>query len=312
VPAIEAEKVERARKLLVNALRRPAAEGAKALEGLTRELEEALGGPRETWSVPVIRALFDALIEEQGARRRSPAHEARWLNFAGFCLRPGFGATLDFDRVASMWKVFLEGPAHAGKESVDVEWIVAFRRIAGGLNRGQQESLFSRFQAQLLGLKKVERQELAELWRLAASLEHLPPKKKKQLGDLLIDQIEKGRAPPRWGPWALGRLGGRSPLYGPLDRLVGPDVAASWLSRLLAVDKTDEETTFACVQLARRTGDRSRDVPDDLRARARAWLLKKGVHARALRPLDEVVQVELRTESDFYGDSVPIGLVLTQ
>ncbi len=301
--------VERARKHAVSRFKKPASE-ARALEGLAKELEDILGGTRETWPVPVIRALFDALMEDQGARRRSPAHEARWLNLVGFCLRPGFGATLDFDRVGSMWKVFLEGPAHPGKEAVDLEWLVAFRRIAGGLKPGQQEALFSRIQPQLLGHKKADKQQLAELWRLAASLELIPPKKKRQLGDLLVEQIEKGKAPPRWGPWALGRLGGRAPLYGPLDRLVPPDAAASWLSRLMATDARGDEATFACVQLARRTGDRSRDVPDDLRARARAWLEARRVDTRTLRPLDQVVQTELRTESDFYGDSVPIGLVL--
>ncbi|MCO5169956.1 MAG: hsp70 family protein [Planctomycetes bacterium] len=306
---VDPERVERARKHAVSRFRKPASE-ARALEGLGKELEEILGGPRETWPVPVIRALFDALMEDQAARRRSPAHEARWLNLVGFCLRPGFGATLDFDRVGSMWKVFLEGPAHPGKEAVDLEWLVAFRRVAGGLKPGQQEAILSRIQAQLLGQKKADKQELAELWRLVASLELIPPRRKRQLGDLLVEQLERGKAPPRWGPWALGRLGGRAPLYGPLDRLVPPDVAAGWLSRLIATDARGDEAVFACVQLARRTGDRSRDVPDDLRARARAWLERRGVDARTLRPLDEVVQAELRTESDFYGDSVPIGLVL--
>jgi molecular chaperone DnaK (HSP70) len=308
---VDPEKVDRARKHAIARFRKPASD-ARALEGLGKELEDILGGTRETWSVPVIRALFDALLEDQAARRRSPAHEARWLNLAGFCLRPGFGATLDFDRVGSMWKVFLEGPAHPGKEAVDVEWLVAFRRLAGGLKAGQQEALFARVQAQLLGQgqRKADKQELAELWRLVASLELLPAKRKRALGDVLVDQIAQGKAPPRWGPWALGRLGGRAPLYGPLDRLVGPEVAAGWLERLIATSVTGDEATFACVQLARRTGDRSRDVPDELRARARAWLERRGVEARALRPLDEVVQAELRTESDFYGDSVPMGLVL--
>lgn len=307
---VDPERVDRARKHAASRFKKPASE-ARALEGLGKELEDILGGTRETWPVPVIRSLFDALVEgDQAARRRSPAHEARWLNLVGFCLRPGFGATLDFDRVGSMWKVFLEGPAHAGKEAVDLEWLVAFRRIAGGLKPGQQEALFSRIQAQLLGHKKADKQELAELWRLAASLELIPPKKKRQLGDLLVEQIEKDKAPPRWGPWALGRLGGRAPLYGPLDRLVPPDAAARWLTRLMGSGARGDEVAFACVQLARRTGDRSRDIPDDLRARARAWLEERRVDARTLRPLDEVVQTELRTQSDFYGDSVPIGLVL--
>ena len=303
--------LERARKQVITALRLPAAEAARPLEQVAKELEETLGGAREGWPVPLIRALFDVLLEERGARRRSPAHEARWTNLAGFCLRPGFGSALDFGRVSAMWKVYLEGMAHPGKDAVRLEWWVAFRRIAGGLHRGQQETLFAPLQPYLLGHKHdVSKQELAEMWRLAANLEHLAPKKKRQLGDLLVDLLVKGKAPPRWGPWALGRLGGRVPLYGPLDRLVPAEVAADWLLRLLGLEDGGAEASFAVVQLARLTGDRARDVPPELRARALELLRGQGADARALRPLEEVVTSEVRTQAEFYGDSVPIGLVL--
>ena len=303
--------LEKARKHLITAFRIPAAEAARPLEQLGKELEELLGGAREGWPVPVIRNLFDLLLEERGARRRSPAHEARWTNLAGFCLRPGFGAALDFGRVSAMWKVWLEGMAHPNKDAVRLEWWVAWRRIAGGLHRGQQETLFAPVQPYLLGHKHdVSKQELAEMWRLAANLEHLAPKKRRQLGDLLLDQLRRGKAPPRWGPWALGRLGGRVPLYGPLDRLVPADVAAGWLERLLELDLSGPEATFACVQLGRLTGDRARDVPAELRAKALARLSATGVDPRSLRPLEAVVESEVRTQAEFYGDSVPFGLVL--
>jgi hypothetical protein len=304
------EALEKAKRHLATALRRPAGE-ARALESLSKELEELLGGAREAWPVPVIRALYDALIEETAARRRSPQHEARWLNLAGFFLRPGFGAAVDFDRVSRLWKVFLEGPVHGNKEAVALEWLVTFRRVSGGLKPGQQEALFAKVQPKLLGHEKGDRQEVAELWRLAASLELLGPKKKKQLGDLLLEQLEKGKGPPRWGPWALGRFGGRAPLYGPLDRLVPAEVAGDWAGRLAALDLKGDEVVFGLVQLVRRTGDRSRDVPDLARMQARQRLERLGVEPRALRPLDEVVATETRIESEFYGDSVPVGLVIS-
>jgi len=307
---VSPDALEKAKRHLLTALRRPAGE-ARALESLSKELEELLGGAREAWPVPVIRALYDALIEETAARKRSPQHEARWLNLAGFFLRPGFGAAVDFDRVARLWKVFLEGPVHGNKEAVALEWLVTFRRVSGGLKPGQQEALFAKIQPKLLGHERGDKQEVAELWRLAASLELLGPKKKKQLGDLLLEQLEKGKGPPRWGPWALGRFGGRVPLYGPLDRLVPADVAGGWAERLAALGLKGDEVVFGLVQLVRRTGDRSRDVPDLSRMQARAALEKLGVEPRALRLLDEVVTTETRIESEFYGDSVPVGLVIS-
>ncbi len=313
---IDPERVDKAIRLLKTALDLPAADAQRPLEKLGRELEEALGASREGWPVPVIRALFDALLEVKETRKRSAFHEARWWNLAGFCLRPGFGATLDEFRVSEAWKLYLEGMAHPRRDSVVLEWVVAWRRLSGGLNRGQQETLFSPVQPILLQgqARGASKQLLAEYWRLAASLEHLSPKKKRQLGEALIELLEKGKAPPRWGPWALGRLGGRAPLYGPVDRLVSAEVAAAWLGRLLRIDpRRGGDSVFAIVQLARLTEDRARDVPGELRQRALAALERRGIDARTLRPLREAVtSAELRTQTEYYGDSVPMGLVLRE
>ena len=308
---IDPAKVQAAQAQLQEVLQQPASHGQRELERLGKALEETLGSAREGWSVPVIRALLDALLEVRSTRQRSPSHEARWLNLVGFCLRPGFGATLDDFRINEVWKVHLEGMLHPKKDAVRLEWAVAFRRIAGGFTRGQQETIFSPIQPFVLGRRRgASRQLLAEYWRLAASLEHLTPKKKKTLGDLLISQLEEGKAPPRWGPWALGRLGGRVPLYGPVDRLVSAEVAGEWLRRLLACELSGGELVFAAVQLARLTDDRTRNVAEAERSKAIAFLESRQVEARTLRPLREVVTAEVRTQQEFYGDSVPMGLVL--
>jgi hypothetical protein len=312
--AVAPERVEAAKAVLRKTFRLTAKEAQRPLEGIGKLLEEALDGAREGWPVPVIRTLFDVLLEEQETRKRSAFHEARWLNLAGFFLRPGFGASLDPFRMSELWKVQLAGMQHKKANAVRLEWIVAFRRVAGGLNQGQQETLFSPVHPQLLGRKKnkTSKQELAEYWRLAASLEYVNAKKKRQLGAHLLDLISKGKAPPRWGPWALGRLGGRVPLYGPLDRLVAANVAARWLDTLLELKSKGGETVFAFVQLARLTGDRARDVSPELRAKVLAHLESLGVDARVRRPLEEVVVSEIQTQQEFYGDSLPIGLVLSR
>lgn len=308
---IDPGKVEVAQRQIQDTIQLSASHGQRALERLGKELEETLGSAREGWSVAVIRALLDSLLEVRDARKRSPAHEARWLNLVGFCMRPGFGATLDDFRINEIWKVHLEGMFHPKRDAVRAEWAVCFRRIAGGFTRGQQETIFSPIQPFVLGRKRgASRQLLAEYWRLGASLEHLTPKKKKILGDLMIAQLEAGKAPPRWGPWALGRLGGRVPLYGPVDRLVSAEVAGGWLERLIRCKIKGREATFAAVQLARLTDDRARNVGEEQRTKAKVYLKNLKVEAHTLRPLEEVVVSEVRTEQEFYGDSVPMGLAL--
>ena len=70
------------------------------LQTLTRDLETLLEARRDEWSMMTTRALFDALVEVAADRKKTADHEQRWLNLAGFLLRPGTGAPLDTWRVA--------------------------------------------------------------------------------------------------------------------------------------------------------------------------------------------------------------------
>lgn len=67
--------------------------------------------------------------------------------------------------------------------------------------------------------------------------------------------------------WAVGRIGARQPFYGSAHGVVPPDIAVTWLDAILGLDwKKIDPAAFAAVQIARMTGDRSRDLPDDARA----------------------------------------------
>ncbi len=90
------------------------------------------------------RALFDALVEVAPERKRSADHEQRWLNLAGFCLRPGTGAPLDAWRAKQMWGVFNEGLVFGKSEPCRLAWWIVWRRIAGGLIKTQQDQIYDR------------------------------------------------------------------------------------------------------------------------------------------------------------------------
>ena len=84
---------------------------APASPTLTRDLETLLEARRDEWSMQTTRALFDALAEVAAERKKTADHEQRWLNLAGFLLRPGTGAPLDAWRARVMWGVFNENLA---------------------------------------------------------------------------------------------------------------------------------------------------------------------------------------------------------
>jgi molecular chaperone DnaK (HSP70) len=276
-------------------------------EGLLRRLEQVTGMPRTAWPSAVLRRFWEAQMAVVAGRQLSPAHEARWLNLAGFALRPGYGMAVDDWRVAQTWRVLQGRVQHPRSEMCRTEWWILWRRIAGGLEPGQQKTLAEPLVAALRarwaalaapqgrrrlarkasgGEFRFESNEYAEIWRLLGSLELLDVGLKIELGQLVFDLgLRKGlEAVREASAWALGRLGTRVPVYGPLNTLVPADIVEAWTQRLLALD-TDPacvrrvgtlppSAIFGVVQLTRRTGDRYRDVSDKLRDTVQQWLVK--------------------------------------
>lgn len=283
-------------------------------------LEESLGSARDAWPTATARALFDAAFEVEEARKRSADHEARWLNLTAFCLRPGLGAPLDDWRAKQMWRIFHDDLVHPNAEQARLGWWIAWRRIAGGLNKGQQHQIYLRLAPLFVPGSRSKKkwyemkpspQEAAEMLRCLANLERLSPEAKIVLGDELVRRFEtkKGREDPLH-LWALGRIGGRVPLYGPLDAVVMASKVGVWLDAVLGWDWPDSaKAAFPVAQLARRTGDRGRDLDEDRRARAAGWLRAAG-NERAAVLVEQIVALEAREEHIALGDTLPAGLRL--
>src|SRR5262249_6249439 len=151
-------------------------------------------------------------------------------------------------------------------------WIM-WRRVAGGLNAPLQQSLYDRLRPALIpgkgkGVVKPGANELAEMWRAAASLERLDVKQKEALGQALLKQL-RGSPVPTSGCWALTRWGARVLLYGPLNAVVHHEIVERWLDALLPSEPGHDSERIAWAfcrpQLARRSGQRALDVDDSHR-----------------------------------------------
>ena len=88
--------------------------------------------------------LWDVLWTCEAARTRTPNHEMRWLNLAGFLLRPGFGDPADEIRVAKLWRVLGGELRHPRAVQGRAQWWNLFKHIARGLAAGQQQTLYQR------------------------------------------------------------------------------------------------------------------------------------------------------------------------
>ena len=295
--------------------------GGNALATLTRDLETLLEARRDDWSMMTARALFDAAVDVIKERKKTPDHEQRWLNLAGFLLRPGTGAPLDAWRSRVMWGVFNENLAHPKSEPGKLAWWIVWRRIAGGLAKGQQDQIYDRLaklllpspqQQKKLAEAKASKQELAEMWRVVASLERIQLGHKHKLGDELVRRMEsrKGRE-DAVHLWALSRVGARVPLYGPLNAVVPASKVTEWIGHLLKWDWPEpEKVAFPLAQLGRRTGDRARDLDDATRTKLADAVRAMPGGERAVILIEQVVELEAREERVALGDTLPAGLRL--
>ena len=288
---------------------------------VVKRLEEVLAMGRSEWPTSLLRQLWEALIECESGRSISAAHEARWLNLTGFSLRPGYGLAVDDWRCNETWKR-LQGTLVFSTTAGRAEWYILWRRIAGGLTMGQQQALAAPLISQL---KQAVRQigskgkgldfggnthESSELLRLLGSCELLPIPAKHELGEILLEILGKSRFSGLRDAalWAFGRVGARRPVYGPLNVVIPPDLAAVWLGRLTNLKMTGSFAALALMQLGRKTGDRYRDIDESTRESVLKTLERTSapVHYRQL--VAEVTSLESEDQSLIFGESLPKGL----
>ena len=295
---------------------------SKEVKQLNRTLEKNIG-PREGWRLPLLRELWSTLYAGASRRRRSADHERVFFQLAGYSLRPGFGYPLDEWRCEQTFLLFNHSVKFHAEQPVWSEFWVMWRRLAGGLADVQQQELWNYLKPHLARripseppkdsakLKGFQPQGLDEMVRVAASLEHLDPAEKVVLGNWITERLKSPETAAGPWAWALGRLGARLPLYGSSHKTVDPEQAGRWLSLLLDAGlRRIDGTAFAATQLARLTGDRTRDLDGEIRARAVVALKSAGASETWLRMLSEVAALETADETRALGDTLPIGLRL--
>ena len=292
---------------------------------LLKELESITDSERSDWPPALLRRWFEAIIKMDRCRQSGAMLEARWLNLAGYALRPGYGFAIDDWRVAQAWKLKQNGVVNHRNEMCRAEWWILWRRMAGGLTENQQlelaNPLIKQWNTRINNPNaKTKKQndfqfgdhECAEVWRLLGSLERLPVALKKKTGDLLIQWIEqKGpRISNGAAVWALGRIGSRVPSYGPLDTVVDAETVESWIMRLIALPDASYETAFSLMNLARRTGDRYRDLSETARTSVLDWMKSNNASDRLIELVSDGGQLDSEEQDHTFGEALPPGLHL--
>ncbi len=313
-PLSSQRPLEPAMGLLERAFGKPRADaGPRDARDLLRELERVVG-ERARWTTETNRRLFDVLVTGARARRRSADHERVFWLLAGWCVRPGFGDPDDSRRVASLVGLFDEKLAFPGEVRGWQQFFIAWRRAAGGIDEIVQTKIRDFVDPHLApaeGGRRPKKPILSpdDALDMASSLERIAPARRSSLGGWVLERTWTDRDPRLWS--AIGRLGARVPTYASVHHVVSPLVAERWLDHLLR-EKWDAVPTamVAAVQLARRTGDRARDVGDRVRKEVIDRLRAAGASADPIRVVSEVVPVEEQERAAFFGDALPLGLRL--
>ncbi len=296
------------------------AEGTLDPKLLVRSLEDAVQQSRSDWRPSLLRAIWDELLAMDDGRRKSSAHEARWLNMVGYCLRPGYGFAADDWRVATTWRRVQGKLVFRSANSV-AEAIILWRRIAGGFTAGQQRALYQdalpRIRA-LLGADpkspaSIPNQEAMELLRLVGSLELLRASDRVQIGQWCMAALQKKKLEALHSAvfWVLGRIGTRVPAYGPINQLVNVPKVTEWLTQLIKLPCRLSEHRFAVAQMCRMTGDRYLDIDATTRNEVIHWLQANDAHDHQVQSVREVTQLDQNQRSQLFGESLPLGLSLS-
>lgn len=320
---VDEQLVQQCRELIQKTFASP--DESAPPEQLVRRMEMIMGATRLELPPSFLRGLWEELLKVEDGRKRSILHEARWLNLLGFSLRPGYGVAVDDWRVAQTWRI--SKIHHSSNELCRAEWWILWRRIAGGLVPGQQRVLAEPLIAALRArTEKASRRaksssavdfrfgahETQEAWRLLGSLELLSAEVKIELGNLLIEHLER-KGPTLWGgagAWALGRIGSRVPMYGPLNTLVPIEVVERWVQVLMRFPELDKEPWFTVMQMVRRTGDRYRDLSEQVRSLVVNRMTTDQAPAHYTKLVREGGELEREEQNQVFGEGLPQGLQL--
>ncbi len=320
---VEEKVLEEAKARIVSTFQKGASGSGSSPEKLVKTLVEALDMPKHQWATPVIRSFADVLIQCREGRTMSPEHEARWWNLTGYCLRPGYGDPVDEWRMREVWKLYPKGVCHHRQTQCRLEWWIFWRRVAGGLNAGKQWHIYQQLAPALLGSEKKKKgkkkaasrlspQEQTEAWMTLGNFERLPVETKEVLGRRVLARVLVKKPRPQ-DLWTLTRLGARQPFYGPVDRVVLPETVSDWIGEILNVHPVATDAlAHVVVHLARKTGDRARDISPALIDRILRWLDPLEETRNRFRDLlsNPESPFQRDEESWLFGETLPLGLKL--
>lgn len=286
-------------------------DGISTDRNLFKGLEEITDTKKEEWPLPFLRTIADTLLGIDYRTLTTPSLKSRWLNLCGFALRPGFGDPEDELRLRKVWRFWSQNPNNSNDSQTVSEWWVFWRRIMSGLKSGHQLSMYQELAKELFPKNiyqqriKLGEQPKAEMYRCLGSLELLPEKYKKNIGNILIQRAKKLEP---FEYWVLARIGARKLFHAPVNNVLDSKTVDSWVSELLKDSSLIQDKLFAISRMSSLTPDRAVNLPGQTVSKAISFLQKSKAPDHWIKHLETVIEDDAQEKAKLLGDSIPLGL----
>ncbi len=280
-----------------------------------KKIEEIIGSARSSWDTEMLRLLFDLFIEKESGFTTTQSGHTQWFRLLSYCLRPGFGARGDSERVDRIWQMLDQEFNYVNPEFWS-DWWVMWKRIAPGLSLERQDELKNRIEPILFPPKKKDKNvreigqhERNQIWRLLGNLERLSVAEKERIGWWIA------RSPQSFGNdqlalHALGRFGARELAYASDTAMVPQSVANAWTEHLLKrAVPGNSYLDWALREIGRKTGDMLVQIDDVLRKNIVDIFKKKHRKKAFIDPLLKAARLDEKDLAEYAGESLPSGFV---
>ncbi|MCH6255781.1 hsp70 family protein [Puniceicoccaceae bacterium K14] len=276
--------------------------------GLLKQLEEITRLPRKEWSTQIIRSFWEEHSSALTSRDLSAEHELAWLNIAGFLLRPGYGHPLDVYNIKTLWFIEELDLAFPKQKAIREQYFLLWRRVAGGLDKNQQETLYNKWIEKTL----QDTKQSYEPARMLGAFERIDTEKRIKLAKHFTNCIQNRKDTfADHAIWALGRLLSRVPLYGGEQAILPCSVVEESFNALREFDWNQtnlRNLPQMFVQSARVINHRDYDLASDLREKISEKIQASNAKPGTIDPLKEYVPIATKDIQQLFGESLPTGL----
>jgi len=288
---------------------------SKAIKTLKTDIDKLLG-TRDSWNLATSRRLVDKLLSLKSGRQKSASHERQWYQLTGFCMRPGYGADNDDERVKQLYSLSQQSPKHDDSMVWGQYWTL-WRRIAAGLGEAEQLILHKKFadyyspsgQRSREKVKQLTTRSGDDLIRLIGSLERLPLDIKLTSIEWLKKRLTKSSEPDTaW--WTIGRLASQQLVLADTLEPLSLDKVKPLIESCLKEDwKKRKQAGLAAVLMSQINLENDPEL-DKFKLKVITKLKKDKCPSHWALRLEEEVELDKDELNRFIGDSLPIGLSL--